>query len=231
MPNDNDSYKATLSGPNTNQEEIPAGSGLMLTKIRWWEIGDPVYYYIDNMPLLDLAKRDEELASQIQANLGGWLHVHYQASQLNNDSVKPFQSGTIDGMFVSADFPSTDNAKCYWQFVIPRNVNLNADINIRIQYAMSTSDTSKKVSLVFRYDYYEIDDIIGTPSASNIQTTIITPPNTMNQYQSYTDGVLKIPAVDITNSFHYVVCSIERDVTVVDNHSGKMQIVGITMNQ
>ena len=231
MPNDSDVFKATLSGPNTNQEEYPSGSGLMLTKVRWWEQLDPVYYYIDDMPLLDLYERDKELASQIQANLGGWMHVHYPANELNNDATIPFQTGTIDNMFVSADFPSSVNAKCYWQFVIPRNVNLNVDIAIRLQYAMSTSDTSKNVGLIFRYDYYEIDDIIGSPSASQTQTTVVVPPDTMNQYQSHTDGVLKIPAADITNSFHYVVCSLERDVTVASNHGGKMQIVGVTMNQ
>jgi len=231
MPNDSDVFKGTLSGPNSNQEEYPSGSGLMLTKVRWWEQLDPVYYYIDNMPLLDLYERDKELASQIQANLGGWMHLHYMANQLNNDSTDPFTNGTIDNMFVSADFPSTDNAKCYWQFHIPRNVNLNNDINIRLTYAMSTSDTSKNVQLIFRYDYYEIDDIIGSPSASNTQTTIIVPPDTMNQYQSYTDSVLKIPAADITNSFQYCVCSLERDVTVADNHGGKFQLVGVTMNQ
>ena len=108
---------------------------------------------------------------------------------------------------------------------------LTDDINIRLTYAMSTSDTSKNVQLIFRYDYYEVDDIIGSPSASNTQTTIIVPPDTMNQYQSYTDSVLKIPATDITNSFQYCVCSIERDVTVTDNHGGKFQLIGITMNQ
>ena len=231
MPTDSDLFKATLSGPNTNTEEYPPGSGLYLTKIRWWEQLDPVYYYIDDMPLLDLYTRDNELASQITANLGGWMHEHYKASQLDNDTTIPFTPGTIDNMLVSADFPSVVNAKCYFQIATPRNVNVNLDINVRIHYAMSTSDTSKNVSLNFRYDYYEIDDIFGSPSASNTQNTVIVPPDTMNQYQSYTDGVLIIPAADITNSFQYVVCSLERDVTVANNHGGKMQIVGITMNQ
>lgn len=231
MPNDSDIYKSSLAPANTNTEEYPPGSGLLLTKVRWFEIGDPVYYYIDNQPVMDLYERDRQLASQIQANLGGWMSIHFPANQLNNDSTKPFTAGTIDNMLVSADFPSVANAKCYWQFIIPRNINLNADINIRIQYAMSTSDTAKNVSLIFRYDYYEVDDIFGTPSSTATQTTTIVPPDTMNQYQSYTDSVLKVPASEITNSFHYIVCSLERDVTVVSNHGGAMQIVGITMNQ
>jgi hypothetical protein len=96
---------------------------------------------------------------------------------------------------------------------------------------MSTSDTSKNVALKFRYDYYEVDDILGSPSASNTQITTVVPPDTMNQYRVYTDTVLKIPAADISNPFQYIACSLERDVTVVNNHGGKMQIIGITMHQ
>jgi hypothetical protein len=231
MPNDSDVFKSTLTPPNTNTEETPAGSGLHLTKVRWLEQNDPVFYQVDNQPIMDLYKRDQELASQISSNLGGWLHEHFTANMLMNDSVIPFENGIIDGRMSSADMPSTVNSKMYWQLALSRNVNVNANINVRLHYAMSTSDTTKNVALVFRYDYYEVDDILGVPSATNTLTTTVIPPTTMNQYQRYTDSILLIPASVISSSFDYVVCSLQRDVSVVNNHGGKMQIVGVTMYQ
>jgi len=231
MPNDSDVFKATLVPANSNTEETPSGSGLYLTKVRWLEQADPVYYLVDNQPIMDLYQRDADLASQIQANLGGWFHVHFTPNMIMNDGTIPFENGTIDGMISSADFPSTINTKGYWQTPTARNVNINNDITVKLHYAMSTSDTSKNVAIIFRYDYYEVDDILGSPSASNTQITTIIPPDTMNQYQVYTDTVLKIPAADITNAFQYISCSIERDITVANNHGGKFQLIGITMHQ
>lgn len=231
MPNDSDSFKATLLPANSNTEETPAGSGLFLTKVRWLEQADPVYYLVDDQPIMDLYNRDIQLASQIQANLGGWFHQHVPANQLSNDTTIPYTVGTIDNMIASADFPSTVNAKSYFQTTTARNINVNSDLYIKLQYAMSTSDTSKNVALTFRYDYYEVDDVFGSPSATNTLITTIVPPDTMNQYQSYTDTILKVPASDITNSFQYMAFSLERDVTVASNHGGKFQLVGVTLYQ
>ena len=231
MPNDSDVFKATLVPANSNTEETPSGSGLYLTKVRWLEQGDPVYYLVDDQPIMDLYTRDQELASQIQANLGGWFHKHFIAKELINDTTIPYENGTIDGMIVSADLPSTVNSKFYFQLSTARNVNINNDITVKLHYAMSTSDTAKNVALTFRYDYYEVDDILGSPSASNTQITTIVPPDTMNQYQVYTDTILKIPAADVSNPFEYIAMSTERDITVASNHGGKMQIIGVTLHQ
>ena len=227
--NDADIFWATIP-VNSNTEAI---GGITVPKVRAIEVSDPVYYQIDDSMGRDLKERDVLIATAVQSALGGWFNEFISPNELSNDETSPFEYGTIVGRAVTADFPATLSSKAYFQFPLASNAKLDADLNFLIHFGMSTSVVGKEVGLIFRYDIVQTGDYFGTPTVTQTNNENISTPSTQYTLLNYTSANFKITAAQMATvtAHSMVVCSIERDVSIVNNHAGKFMLTGITAYQ
>jgi hypothetical protein len=226
---DNDLYWASIAS-NTNTETV---GGIIMPKVRAIEESDPVYYQIDDSMGKDLKERDIALANAVQVGLGGWFNQFMGPNTLFNDIANPFEYGTVAGRGVTCDFLPTMVSKAYFQFAIANNVKLTENLYFKLIYCMSTSETGKSVGLTFRYDIVQSGDAYGSPTVTQTNNETLSVPNAQFVMNGYTSVNFMIPIAQmgVVTNHSIIVCSIERDVSVPNNHAGKFQLAGIIVYQ
>ena len=216
---------------DTNTEVI---GGIAVPKVRAIEISDPVYYMTDDSQAADLRERDRLIANAVQSNMGGWPHQWIDPTMLQPDSSTPFEYGSIIGKAICANFTAALPAKAYFQFPLSKNINLALDLNFKIHYCMSTSASGKNIGFIFSYDITQGGDNFTTPTVTNTKNETISPPTVQYVLSNHTSGTFTITAAELAlvpSDHSIVVCSLTRDITVSDNHAGKVMLVGITAYQ
>jgi hypothetical protein len=227
--NDNDLYWASIAS-NANTETI---GGILMPKVRAIEESDPVYYQIDDSMGKDLKERDMAIANAVQVALGGWFNQFIGPNSLYNDVASPFEYGTVAGRAVVCSFLPTLTSKAYFQLPIANNIKLTDNLYFKLIYCMSTSETAKDVGLIFRYDIVQSGDQFSTPTVSQTNNESITVPNTQYVMNGYTSINFMIPVAQmgVVTNHSIIVCSLERDITVPNNHAGKFMLAGVIAYQ
>jgi hypothetical protein len=227
--NDSDVFWATITS-NSDTETI---SGILMPKVRAIEESDPVYYQTDDSSLKDLKERDAALASAIGNNLGGYFSQYIGPNSLYNDVTSPFSYGTVAGRAVTADFSPTVTSIGYFQFPIASNLKLTADLNFKLQFCMSDSESGKSVGIIFRYDIVQTGDAFASPTVTQTNSESLTPPTTQFVMMNHTSANFKIPTAQLASCSNHslIVCSIQRDITVPNNHAGLFKLAGIVAYQ
>jgi len=99
---------------------------------------------------------------------------------------------------------------------------------------MSTSASGKNIGFIFSYDITQGGDNFTTPTVTNTKNETISPPTVQYVLSNHTSGTFTITAAELAlvpSDHPIVVCSLTRDITVSDNHAGKVMLVGITAYQ
>ena len=229
--NDSNTFWGTIP-VNTNTEVI---GGITMPKVRGIEISDPVYYQIDDSMGQDLRNRDVALANSISIGAGGYFNQYIDPNFMSNDLTNPFNYGTANSA-CTADFPSNTGTTptCYFQFPIAKNLKLDQILYFKLHYCMSSSSPVGQVGLVFNYALVNVGDPMTGGYTGGGADTIPTPPVIGLYLANYTSTVFEIPAATLTASASthgLIICSLQRDNSIAPNHSGKFQVVGISVYQ
>jgi len=227
--NDADIFWTTITS-NSNTETI---GGILMPKVRAIEESDPVYYQTDDSSLKDLKERDVALATAIGNNLGGYFNQYIGPNSFYNDVTNPFAYGTVAGRAVTIDFSPVVTGVAYFQFPVASNLKLGSDLNFKLQYCMSTSQSGKSVGVIFRYDIVQTGDAFASPTITQTNSDTISAPNTQFVMNNYTSANFVIPAAQLSliTTHSLIVCSIQRDITVGNNHGGLFMLSGVVAYQ
>jgi len=218
---------------NTNTETIGGPSGVVVPKVRAIEISDPVYYDIDDRMGQDLRMRDVALATSIAAGTGGYFTQYVDPNFMSNDLTNPFNYGTANSA-CTADFPSNTGTTptCYFQFPIAKNLKLDQILYFKLHFCMSSSSLNG-VGLAFNYALVNQNDPMTGGYAGGGAETIATPATGLT-FSNWTSTVFQISAAILTASattHGMIICSLSRDNSIVANHPGKFQLVGVSVYQ
>jgi len=228
--NDSNTFWGTIP-VNTNTEVI---GGITMPKVRGIEISDPVYYQIDDSMGQDLRNRDVALANSISSSLGGYFAQYIDPNFMSNDLTNPFNYGTANNA-CTADFPANTGTTptCYWQFPISKTLKLDQNLYFKLHYCMSSS-SANHIGLVFNYALVNVGDAMTGGYAGGGSDTITVPPVTGLVFANYTSSVFEISAAILTASASthgFIICSLQRDNSIITNHPGKFQLVGVSAYQ
>jgi len=214
---------------NSSTETV---GGITMPRVRGIEAIDPVYFEIEDKPLMDLRQRTIILATAIQNMAGGYLHQYF--SEFRNDVTTPFVYGTDSSDIATTDFPSTATAKGYIQTTLGDMAKNTTDLNLTLQYVMSTSSAAKFVKLNVVYKLIESgDDILSGTTIQTVSSEYAVPA-TQNELSEINIVVPAATLALLTSVVHaHLVVSVERvnfGMTGT-NHSGTFKTLGLTIWQ
>jgi len=220
---------------NPSTEEIYPGSGIYGPKVRGIEETDPVYFQIEDSPLVDLRARDVQIAGALAASVGGYYHQYL--SELRNDTTNRFSYGTINNRVTTSDFASVGTPIGYMQVTFGPQVKKTLNLYIKLHYAMETSSPGCVVKLACVADLIEIGDDIAVPTVSPSWTPTISVPGTARVLSEEILTIIPLNQLDKLsdpNGVH-LAFSIQRLNSGFGpgetNHSGDFKLLGISVYQ
>ena len=224
----------SLLGIATNPSTETIGASILVPKVRGIEETDPVYFQIEDSPLVDLRARDVAIANALAASLGGYYTQYF--SELRNDTTNRFSYGTVNNRVTTSDFASVGTPMGYIQVAFGPQVKKTLNLYIKLHYVMSTSSPSCVVKLACQGDLIEIGDNISVPSLVKTWAPTISVPGTQNVVS---EEILTLSPADLSsvtdaNGVH-LAFSIQRLNSGFGpgetNHSGDFKLLGISVYQ
>jgi len=221
-----------LGIPENPSKEYLGTSSVYVPKVRGIEETDPVYWQVEDSPLVDLRARDVAIADAFSASLGGYFHEYL--SELRNDTVNRFTYGTVNNRITTSDFASTGTPTGYFQMTFGPNVKKTINMYIKLTYVMSTSQLGAVAKITCIGDLLEIGDTVSVPSLSKTWTQEISVPGTQNVIS---EEILTLTPADLAsitdaNGVHlgFSIQRLNSGLTGT-NHSGDFKLLGITVYQ
>ncbi len=137
--------------------------------------------------------------------------------------------GNYATVFPSIDFSATENGSIYSTFELPINFNINTDIILDFIYSVNGIDTSNNIKL--NIDVWTLTNENPTISEYTGSDTITITSNMEGKRYKQIMTNVKIPASIVTSSDLSISMKITRDVSVLNNHLGTLQLLAINCRQ
>jgi hypothetical protein len=153
-----------------------------------------------------------------------------EITQFRADDTNP-PSNEVVGVCQTISFSGSSDNITWPQFITTDEVDDSKDINFRIAYTMSSSETSKSVSLnADVYVFSDGDDPTKSANVSNLEDEISVPSDT--QIDKFSLTSIKVPASQLSGSSQVIVLKLWRDVDgVANNHSGNFRLISLKAHQ
>ena len=151
------------------------------------------------------------------------LHAgYYPIDEVTGDATEPVTEETV-GDTTAAGFAGSGTTACFWDMLIPQNIDTSLDWELVIAFDMATAESSKAVRLSLDYAVID-DDGDTTPSVSTLAETVTTP-DAAETLESITLATIKIPAADLVSG-SVVTCKLSRLAdNAADTHTGIMRLI------
>jgi len=163
----------------------------------------------------------------------GWYELppggstEFQVTEFDPDAdMSGVEVSSLWGMLTTVEFSATDDGAVWCSFKMPPSWKTNLDIEFKLMYAMTTSDTGN-VSINASIWVVEDGDTpdIDTPDVDSVEDEI-NPPNTLEEQDILPLTNVVLPNANISTVESLIIMKLWRDVDgCADNHDGGLQLI------
>ena len=213
---------------------LPSAGGVNYNngEVNYIVVTDSVRFDNANRLLTHMVYRDNVLAAKINEIIAAMGTAAFSADIVlfGTDDVSPAYNKVIGSGLRATVFTAAENTIAWPQFVATGIVD-TSDILFEITYNMSTSESTKQVSLNADVWVFNDGDAVGkAASATGLEDEISVPNDTQLDKLVLTN--IKVPNAALTGSGQTIMLKLWRDVAgVAANHSGDFQLVSVRAYQ